>query len=659
MCGIAGLIMSRSDSSPISSKLDAMSSALTHRGPDGAGTWADTDAGVGLTHRRLSVVDLSKEGEQPTQSSDGRFILSYNGEIYNHDDLRSQLAESGRKLSWRGRSDTETLVECIAYWGLDKTLESIVGMFAFAVWDRERGSLSLARDRIGEKPLYYTAQNGNFAFSSEIRALRLLKHLDFEIDPDAASSVLQYGYIREPRTIYKGVHKLPAGASLTLKPHNLATSTFPAPRTYWSLPEIAERGQAAPREFSDPTQAADELQELITRAVKGQLMGDVPVGAFLSGGIDSSLVSAIMQANSTASIKTFSIGFENTKYDESGHAVKVANHLGTDHSNWTITHADAASLIPELPRIWDEPFGDSSQIPTYFVSLLAKKSVTVSLSGDGGDELFGGYNRYLMAGQNWGRISRVPLGLRSTAARIAQSIPTRKWDELANHLFPMLPRRFRFALPGDKVHKVAKGLSRASSIDLYEAMVSAIEPSRLARATDTHPPDAASDQWTIDSDLTHQMMALDTVTYLPGDILVKVDRASMANSLESRMPFLDHRIIEWAWALPLGQKIQPGRSKAVLRSVLGRFVPDELVNRPKMGFGIPLDEWLRGPLHEWASDLLSAGPIQESGYLKQSFITELWSEHTSGQRNWQYALWNILMLQSWLLAEESRPAECR
>jgi len=657
MCGIAGVFISPERSLPIGSRVESMADTLKHRGPDRGDTWIDTTAGIGLAHRRLSIVDLSEHGNQPIHSHDGRFVMVFNGEIYNHMELRENLSREGFSVAWKGHSDSETLIECISTWGLKKTLVSLVGMFSFALWDKKHHTLSLARDRIGEKPLYYGVSKGVFAFSSELRALREVPEFELSIDGSSVASFLRLGYVPDPHSIYEGVYKVPPGTWVVVAGADVTNARWEPPQVYWSLHDAAQSGQDDPLVFDDPTLAVDELERLLSSSVKGQLMGDVPVGAFLSGGIDSSTIASIMQKNSSHPIKTFSIGFEDKAYDEMPYAAAIAKILGTDHHELTVNSSDAIALIPQIPTIYDEPFADSSQIPTYFLARLAKAQVQVSLSGDGGDELFAGYNRYFVAGKRWKKLSAIPVGIRRAASHAMTTISPSRWNQILAPAIKALPKRLSVALPGDKIHKIAGVLSRENSLDLFRGLVSQIDPP-LIHHGDRTAPLLGLEEWPIRADLIHQMMAVDTMTYLPGDILVKVDRATMAHSLESRMPFLDHRVVEFAWKLPLDLKLREGQSKWVLRQVLNRYVPEHLFDRPKMGFGIPLGEWLRGPLKEWASDLLSPAKIRRSGYLDPHYVATLWDEHLSGERNWQYGLWNILMLQAWLEQEQKPSSGC-
>ena len=657
MCGIAGIFAASNQPIALQQRVRAMSASLRHRGPDSRGDWVDTDAGVALAHRRLSIVDLSEHGNQPIQSHDNRCVLVFNGEIYNHIQLREKLYDAGAVISWRGHSDSETLVECLSFWGIEKTLKAVVGMFAFALWDRNTSELTLARDRLGEKPLYYARASGMIAFGSELKSLQSLPEVPISLNTAAIAKFLRVGYIPDPETVYHEVRKVPPGTWVSIKRENITADAWPLPQMFWSLRGVAESGLAAPLSSDDPEATVDSLERVLSSAISGQLMGDVPVGAFLSGGVDSTAVTALMQKISSQPIKTFSIGFEGKGYDETPYAAAIANVLGTDHHKLRVGDSDVAKTVPDLSATYDEPFADSSQIPTLMVAKLAREHVRVSLSGDGGDELFAGYNRYTLAGQHWGRLEKIPLPLREAMANGLARIPASRWDKVLVPAMRAVPRRFRLALPGDKIHKVARILGSADSLALYRGMVSQLHPGALKADLEMEAHDAP-DVWPTKSDLVHQMMFLDSITYLPGDILTKVDRATMAHSLESRMPFLDHHVVEFAWQVPLSLKIRNGQSKWVLREMVRRYIPDSYFDRPKMGFGGPLGEWLRGPLRGWASDLLSPARLEASEYLETSVIAQMWEEHLSGTHNWEHGLWNVLMLQSWLDSEQARYASC-
>ena len=656
MCGLAGVLLSERTSVPISDIVDDMAATLAHRGPDSGGSWVDTQQGVGFSHRRLSIVDLSEHGHQPMVSRNERYVLAYNGEIYNHLEVRARLEKETGPVRWQGHSDTETIIEAVAHWGLDTTLKELVGMFALALWDRECGELTLARDRIGEKPLYFGLSQRTLAFGSELKALRKVPGWALTINPQTVASFMRVGYVPEPHSIFQSVSKVPAGTSITITKNDVLSNQIPSPRTYWSFVDIAKNGLALQSEKPSLTDAVDTLEKLLSHSIEGQLMGDVPVGAFLSGGIDSSTVVALMQNLSRAPVRTFSIGFDEAGFDESHYAEAVARHLGTDHYSMTVSSKDAESVIPKLAEIYDEPFADSSQIPTYLVSKLAREKVTVSLSGDAGDELFSGYNRYSSGARRWGLVSRVP---RIAREAISQSIARTSPEFLNAALSPILGRLSSSfgRQPGDKLHKAARVLPARTARELYDGLNSTSNPDEVLLKP-LQLEGAYSESWPVNSDLVHQMMALDTLGYLPGDILVKVDRASMTHSLESRMPFLDHRVVEFAWSLPLEMKISKGESKVVLRRVLEKHVPRALFERPKMGFGIPLAEWLRGPLRQWAEDLLTQKSLNSSGFFKVPEVRKQWEDHLNHSRNHQYSLWNILMFQAWYQNLVSESSSC-
>ena len=642
MCGIVGFMNFHSNAE-IKPLLSAMAAAIEHRGPDDVGVWDDPTHGLGLGHRRLSILDLSPAGHQPMTSASGRYTLVFNGEIYNHLDLRKALGEQ----SWRGHSDTETLLAAFEHWGLEETLKKTVGMFAIAAWDRESATLNLARDRIGEKPLYYGWQNGVFLFGSELKALQ--KHPSFEgkINRNALTLLLRHNYIPSPHSIYEGIYKLSPGTLLKL-PHGVKAHN-PQPTEYWSVSEAVKQGQSTLCSVFE-AEAVEELERLLREAVALQMVADVPLGAFLSGGIDSSTIVALMQAQSSRPVKTFTIGFNEEGYNEAVHAKAVAHHLGTEHTELYVTPEQALDVIPRLPHLYDEPFSDSSQIPTFLVSQLTRQHVTVSLSGDAGDELFGGYNRYVLAHNLWRKIALMPRAGRRLIAKALTAMSPQTWNMLLSPFQKLTPASLRLANLGDKLHKGAAVLSSNDIDAVYLKLIShwddpasvvlgAEEPSTLLNGN-THPFAGLGD--------IQRMMALDAMTYLPDDILVKVDRAAMGVSLETRVPMLDHRVVEFAWRLPLPMKIRNGQGKWVLRQVLYKYVPKELIERPKMGFGVPIDSWLRGPLRDWAEDLLDESRMKQEGFFDPKPIREKWLEHLSGGRNWQYYLWDVLMFQAWL-----------
>lgn len=629
--------------------LKRMTGTIVHRGPDDASYWHDTDHRIGLGHRRLSIIDLSPAGRQPMQSHGGRYMIAFNGEIYNHLLLREQLEAAGQAPVWRGHADTETLLAGFDAWGIQRTVERAIGMFAFAVWDRETATLTLARDRIGEKPLYYGWQgkgsDAAFLFGSELKALRAHPAFGHEIDRRALCLQLRHNYIPAPYSIYQGIAKLLPGTLLTVSLRQREPQVLP----YWSGLRVAESGAANPYTGS-AGQALDELEALLKDAVRQQMMADVPLGAFLSGGIDSSTIVALMQAQSSRPVKTFSIGFHEAGYNEAEYAKAVARHLGTEHTELYVTAEQAMAVIPRLPALYDEPFSDSSQIPTFLVSQLARQHVTVSLSGDAGDELFCGYNRYHATASLWRKLAAGPLPLRRLVAKGLTSISPQSWNRLAGATQGLLPRSLRFANMGDKLHKGAGVLDSESVDALYLKLASHwLDPASVVIGGEEPRTLMANAAWPgAGLDNVQRMMALDMLTYLPDDILVKVDRAAMGVSLETRVPFLDHRIVEFAWRLPQSMKLRDGKTKWALRQVLYRYVPPSLIERPKMGFGVPVGEWLRGPLRDWADALLDRARIRDEGFFHAEAVREKWEAHLSGKRNWQYHLWDVLMFQSWL-----------
>jgi asparagine synthase (glutamine-hydrolysing) len=648
MCGIAGLIQSEGGSAEaLESLARGMAGRLTHRGPDDEGIWVDPRAGVALGFRRLSILDLSPQGHQPMVSADGRSVIAFNGEIYNFAALRTELEAQGMAPGWRGHSDTEVLLAAVCAWGFAATLERLVGMFAVALWDREARVLRLARDRMGEKPLYYGWAGRTFLFASELKAFHA--HPDFrpEIDRAALALYMRYACVPTPLSIYRNVFKLLPACRLDLTERDISEQRPPQPEPYWRLPVH----RAAQRSALTEPDALERLDRLLRDAVAGQMVADVPLGAFLSGGIDSSTVVALMQAQSTRPVRTFSIGFLDSSYNEAEHAGAVAAHLGTEHTELYVRPAEARSVIPGLPRIYDEPFGDSSQIPTYLVAKLARQHVTVSLSGDGGDELFGGYNRYVWSEMLWRRLRWIPRGARGAVARGISTIGPGTWDRAFDAVVRFLPPAFRYRSAGDKLHKLAGLLDFDSVTELYARLVSLWRVPGLVLDAGKLPATG----WVADDgdegSIAERMMLLDMRGYLPDDILVKVDRAAMAVSLETRVPLLDHRVVEFALQLPLALKMERGRGKLILRKLLARYVPPALTERAKMGFSVPLDDWLRGPLREWAEGLLDARRLAREGFLDPAPVRARWEEHLSGARNWQHSLWVVLMYQSWLEAQ--------
>lgn len=647
MCGFCGYINLKPASLP-EEVIVSMTDQIHHRGPDDQGYWQDEKAGVSLGHRRLSIIDISPEGHQPMHSASGRFVLAYNGEIYNFKDIKKELENGGLAPEWRGHSDTEVLLAAIDAWGVEDTLKKSVGMFAFALWDKQERILFLARDRLGEKPLYYGWQNSVLLFGSELKSLKVHPQFQGEIDRDVLSLYMRHNYIPAPWSIYRNIKKLMPGTLIRIpvESDQFRNKTLPEPEPYWSLKKVAEQGEGDP--FSGTEQdAIQQLDKLLKQSVRGQMLADVPLGAFLSGGYDSSLVVALMQAQSEKRVKTFSIGFNEKDYNEAQHAKAVARHLGTDHTELYVTSDEAMAVVPKLPTLYDEPFSDSSQIPTFLVSEMARQHVTVSLSGDGGDELFGGYNRYFLGADLWKRLKPFPVWSRRFAANLITSIPPSGWDKFSSLFNRVLPAEFSAGRAGDKLHKLASVFSLSGQNDLYLKLLSHWdEPDSVV--LNSKEPDSVIKQSLQLDDFIHRMMCIDSISYLPGDILTKVDRAAMGVSLESRIPLLDHRVLEFAWQLPLSMKVRDGKGKWILRQVLYKYVPPTLLDRPKMGFGVPVDAWLRGPLREWAEELLSEIRLENEGYFNPAPIREKWNEHLSGKRNWQYHLWDVLMFQQWL-----------
>lgn len=658
MCGFAGFLggMAMHGVAGEAVLLQRMANTIVHRGPDDAGYWHDVDQRIGLGHRRLSIMDLSPAGHQPMHSASSRYVIVFNGEIYNHLDLRKSLSglppllngvEGG--INWRGHSDTETLLAGFDAWGIQGTVERAIGMFAFAVWDKQTCILTLTRDRIGEKPVYYGWQGrGNeavFLFGSELKALRAHPAFENNINRGALSLQLRHNYIPAPYSIYEGIAKLRPGSLLTVSLQH----RIPKVCAYWSGAQIAESGVA--NTFAGrPEQAVDELEVLLKDSVRQQMVSDVPLGAFLSGGVDSSTVVSLMQVQSSRPVKTFTIGFHEEGYNEAEHARLIAKHLGTDHTELYVTAEQAMAVIPRLPALYDEPFSDSSQIPTFLVSQLARQHVTVSLSGDAGDELFCGYNRYLMTANLWHKLATVPLPLRKLAARGLTCVSPQSWNKLSGAVENLLPQSARLANVGDKLHKGAGVLASPSVDALYLGLVSHWhDPASVVIGGYEPPTLLTGDAPALDGlDDVQRMMALDMLTYLPDDIMTKVDRAAMGVSLETRVPFLDHRIVEFACRLPQSMKLHNGQTKWALRQVLYRHVPQSLIERPKMGFGVPIADWLRGPLRDWAESLLDETRLLNEGFFKPELVRRKWEEHLSGRRDWQYQLWDVLMFQLWL-----------
>jgi len=649
MCGIVGFRQDPSSNIEMRACITQMNDALYHRGPDAGDSWLDEKIGLALGHRRLAILELSEAGAQPMHSVCGRYVVVFNGEIYNHLQLRQQLKQEGFLLEWRGHSDTETMLACFVAWGIEKTLQAMIGMFAFAVWDKQTKLLTLAKDRMGEKPLYWGWQDDSLFFSSELKALQAHPTFKADIDRDSITLLLRHNCIPAPYSIYQGIKKLRPGSWLQLPLAELETAKKTIPKAYWSLNAVVKTGLKTPFTGS-PEQAIDTLESALVESVGSQMQSDVPLGAFLSGGIDSSTVVALMQAQSERPIKTFTIGFEDEGYNEATHAKAVANHIGTEHTELYITPKDALAVIPKLSSIYCEPFSDSSQIPTFLVSQLASQHVKVALSGDGGDELFGGYNRYLMAQQVWNKNRKLPRPLRRLASTTLTALAPNSWDAIFKTFNPIIPKRLKLNAPGDKAHKLAGVLNIDSEQGFYQSLASQWQqPEKLVIGA-KEPSTLISDIscWPQTDSFQHAMMAMDAQTYMADDILVKVDRAAMANSLETRVPMLDHRIVELAWKMPLDYKIRHGEGKWLLKQVLFRHVPRQLIERPKMGFRLPLHDWLRGSLRDWAEALLDEKLLLQQGYFYPVPIRRMWTEHLSGKYNHQDQLWNILMFQAWL-----------
>ena len=634
MCGIAGFLEleRRSGTQALEAVAQAMAAKLAHRGPDARGVFVDADAGIALSHTRLSIIDLSPAGAQPMTSSCGRYVITYNGEIYSAPELRPELEALGRRF--RGHSDTEIIVEGIAAWGVRATVERLIGMFAFAVFDRKERRLSLVRDRLGIKPLYWGRQNGRIVFASELKAFEALPEWRPEIDHDALASYLRFAYVPSPHSIYRGIDKLAPGTGVSIEADG-KTDLW----TYWSLMDVATRGRAAPLDLG-AGEATDALESLLGDAVQRRLVSDVPLGAFLSGGINSSTVAAMMRARSNAPVRTYSIGFAEKGYDEAPHAKAVAEHLGTEHTELYVSPEEVEGVIPALPTIYDEPFADSSQVPTYLLSKLTRQHVTVALSGDGGDELFAGYNRH--------RFARLLTGTPEAAGKVLACGLGMVGPALWERVFGLLPQRQRLPHPSEKIFKAAAML-REGRQGAYRALVSAWhEPETLVK----HGAELKGAVFDASiaaklPDALDRMQYLDAATYLPDDILTKVDRASMAVALEVRVPLLDHRVVELTWRLPSRLLMRRGTSKWLLRQVLYRHVPKHLVERPKMGFTLPIGQWLRGPLRPWAEELLSERRLAAGGLLNPAPILARWREHLDRRRDWHQSLWTVLMFQAW------------
>lgn len=648
MCGIAGLFRpGGGDESALAGSVRRMTEAVAHRGPDASGLWTDAAAGIAFGHRRLSILDLSEAGAQPMRSACGRLMVTFNGEIYNHLEMRAELERAGAAPNWHGHSDTETLLASMKHWGVAATLQRTIGMFAFGLWDSEARTLTLARDRFGEKPLYYGWSAADLVFGSELKALAAHPEWAPTLDRAALTAFMRYSYVPAPASIWRGIRKLPPASFVTFGP-SVTRDQWPQPRSYWS--HRAHVLSAQQGRIQDEREAIGELERLLSVAVRRQCLSDVPLGAFLSGGIDSSTIVALMQAQGSQPVRTFSIGFAEGAYNEAEDARRVAAHLGTAHTELYVDARTALDVVPGLPRIYDEPFADSSQIPTHLVAQLARKHVTVALSGDAGDELFGGYNRHVWGGALQARFGRIPPTLRRVLGTLLGAVAPEPADTVLRRLQPLLPARLRVRHAGDQVAKLARIIGADTFDKLYRALCSIDgDPARTVLHGEEQASWASEQMAQIDATLDplDRMTLADSLSYLTDDILQKVDRAAMAVALETRVPFLDKDVVEFAARVPPAMKVRDGRGKWLVRQVLGRHVPSALIDRPKTGFSIPLDAWLRGPLKAWAGDLLSPARLQRQGLFEPQHVGRMFSEHLSGRYNHAYWLWNVLMAEAW------------
>lgn len=645
MCGIAGFFSRKPCGSEevMHELLACMGQRIGHRGPDDDGTYFDPQAGYGVVFRRLAIIDVSPNGHQPMESHSGRYVIAFNGEVYNYKRIRAELEEAGNLPPLRGGSDTEILLAAIEAWGVPDAVRRFNGMFGIAIWDKKDKKLFLIRDRVGVKPLYVGWFGDTLLFGSELKALKAHPAFKPEVDRDALALFLRFGYVPAPHSIYKNIVKARTGAIL-----EIPMSGEPREHVFWDPDEIVANG-ATNRFIGNEVEATAELDALLRDSIAMRMVADVPLGAFLSGGVDSSLVVALMQAQSDRPVKTFTIGFHESGYNEAVHAKEVASHLGTDHTELYVTGDEAMAVVPQLATMFDEPFADSSQIPTYLVSKLARQKVTVSLSGDGGDELFGGYNRYLLASKVWRTYSGLPKPGQKLAKVALTSLSPRFWDFAYAAFGWAMPASLRFGNISDKVTRLADALESESPLTLYSNLVSQWKnPNELVIGGKEPPTPISKAPVPVSSDdFRELMMLLDLKTYLQEDIMAKVDRASMAVSLESREPLLDHRVIEFAWRLPVSMRLSDGSTKKLLRNVLYQHVPKELIERPKQGFAVPMGDWIRGPLRDWAEALLDESRLKHEGYLQPALIRKKWNEHLSGKRNWHFYLWSVLMFQAW------------
>jgi asparagine synthase (glutamine-hydrolysing) len=636
MCGFAGVLSKKNDVTY--AQLSRMKQAIFHRGPDSSGVWVSENNSIGFCHNRLSIIDISDAGAQPMHSHSNRFVLSYNGEIYNHLDLRRELLKINPNIQFESNSDTETLLCGFEQWGIEKTISKAVGMFAFSVWDFVDNVLYLGRDRMGEKPLYYGWQGDYFFFGSELKSLKSHPNFISEVDTIALSMYFRYSYVPAPHSIYKNIRKLIPGTIVKIDILGEMNTLI-----YWDLNKVAKKGADNPY-LGGAQDAIHELDQRLNETIACQQISDVPIGAFLSGGIDSTLISAIMQSQSQSKINTFTIGFNESKYNEANYASDIARHLNTNHHELFLSADDIVSAVPLMSKIFDEPFADSSQLPTYFVSKLARQSVSVALSGDAGDEIFGGYNRYSQAS----KFLKLPSFTRNFLGKAMSQFSPTQVDAIYDTIEFLLPRSIRTSNAGNHYNKIITILKQNTDWDLYQSLVSICNsPESILnnKVKESGINNFTEKLFENDFQIENKMMQSDSLTYLVDDILCKVDRSSMAVSLESRVPFLDHRIVEFSWTLPLSMKIRDGQGKWILRQLLNKYVPNRLIERPKMGFGLPLDIWLRGPLREYAEAILGDKDIGE--FLDSSIVNKIWLEHLSGKKNHQHILWNILMFQSW------------
>jgi len=652
VCGISGFL-DVSHSHPAEELRDIamrMADTLRHRGPNDFGVWADAEAGLALSMRRLAILDLSAAGHQPMESASGRYVIVFNGEIYNYEHLRNESVKGGQAYAFRGNSDTEVMLAAFERWGIEPSVERFNGMFAFAVWDRAERTLTLGRDRFGEKPLYYSRNGSHFIFGSELKALRAHPRFTGEVDVSAIALFLRHSCVPAPHSIYTNTSKLPPAALLKISARDFAAE----PQPYWSLNEVIKQNSFVPFKGGE-LEAVEQLDWLLRDSVRMRMRSDVPLGAFLSGGIDSSTVVSLMQAQSRSSVKTFSIGNHDKEFDEAKEASTVARHLGTEHHELYVTSKEAMAVIPSLPRIYDEPFADPSQIPTVLVSRLAGQCVTVSLSGDGGDEFFGGYTRHAWGDTLRRRLDPLPISVRKFGAAGLRTLAPESWDVLFRTCGRAIPARWQQRMPGYKLHKLASVLEIQDTHALYQRLSSHwLDTTKILPGV-SEPAVPFGHQNQSFRHTAEHMMYLDTLTYLPDDILVKLDRATMSVSLEGRVPLLDHRVAEFAWSLPLNMRIRQKQGKWILRQILYRYVPRGLVDRPKSGFGIPLATWLRGPLRDWAESLLDENRLRQDGYFSHALIHKIWHEHLSGKASWEYHLWDILMFQAWMDENRRKP----